>query len=139
SPYDNYRTKEARNWRDSTPDDTLIVSQARMDELTPIVERVLNHPKIKPYLKDCQPEITIEKEQHGFTVKGIVDVLSKNNGGTWIDFKFISSKNFDNFAKQAMWSNYDLQAAVYDYLTQVPHGYFVAIESETPYRIKLYH
>lgn len=139
SPYDNYRTKEARDWRDSIPDNTAIVSQDRADMLKVIVTRVLGHEQIKPFLQDCEPEKTITKDVNGFTVKGIVDVISKHNSGTWLDFKFVSSKNFDKFTKEALWSHYDLQAAVYDYLTELPHGYFIVIESELPHRIQLYH
>lgn len=139
TPFDSFRTKEAREWRDSQPDDTPIVTEEKMEHLDKIVDRIINHEKIKPFLKDCNVEKTISKEVNGFTVKGIIDVISEHNGGTWLDWKFISSKNFDNFAKQALWSHYDLQASVYDYLTKVPHGYFVAIENEEPHRIKMFH
>lgn len=139
SPYDSFRTKEAREWRDSQPDDTPIVSQDKIDNLKEIVDRVLNHEQIKPFLQDCEPEKTITKDVNGFTVKGIIDVVSKHNAGTWLDFKFVSGKNFDKFDKESLWSHYDLQASVYDYLTELPHGYFIVIESEAPHRIQLYH
>lgn len=139
SPYDTFRTNEARAWRDSQPDDTEIVKEKDMERFNAIVDRVINHEKIKPFLEDCEPEKTITKEVNGFTVKGILDVLSKHNGGTWIDWKFVSSQVFDSFEKKALYQHYDLQSAVYDFLTQVPHGYFVSIESEAPYRIKMFH
>ena len=139
TPFDSFRTKEAREWRDSQPDDTQIVSEEKIDSLNKIVDRVINHEQIKPFLEDCEVEKTITKKVNQFTVKGIVDVLSKHTGGTWIDWKFISSKNFDRFKKEALYSHYDLQASVYDFLTEVPHGYFVAIENEAPHRIKMFH
>lgn len=139
SPYDSFRTKEAREWRDSQPDNVLIVKQETIDKFNIIAERVVNHPQIKPLLEDVKPELIVEKQVNGFNVKGILDVLAKYNGTTVIDWKFVSSKNFDNFAKEALYSHYDLQAAVYDFLVDATHVYFCAIESEAPHRIKLFY
>lgn len=138
-PYDNFRTKEAREWRDLQPYDTLIVNEQKLAKFNKIADRVVNHPTIKPMLENAKPELVIEKEVNGFNVKGILDVVSPYNGGTVIDWKFISSKNFDKFTKEALWSNYDLQASVYDYLTNANHVYFGVIESESPHRIKLFY
>ena len=34
---------------------------------------------------------------------------------------------------------YEATNELYDFLTEVPHGYFVAIENEAPHRIKMFH
>lgn len=137
-PYDSFRTNEAKAWRDSQPDDTFIIKEEHYKKLSDIADRVINHPRIKPILENPKPEQKIEKLVNGFNVKGIQDVIVSHNGGGWIDWKFVSSKIFDNFKKEALYSHYDLQAAVYDFLTQLPHGYFGVVENESPYRIKLY-
>lgn len=139
SPYDSFRTKEAKDWRDSQPDNVLIVKQETIDKFSAIAERVVNHAQIKPLLEQAKPELIIEKQVNGFNVKGILDVLSDYKGKTVIDWKFVSSKNFDNFSKEALYSHYDLQAAVYDFLVDATHVYFCAIESEAPHRIRLFY
>lgn len=140
SPYDNYRTKEARDWRDNQPDDVFIVSEERLNNLNQIADRAINHPKIKPLLEfPCATELMIEKPVNGFNIKGVLDVVSvvgeKKNV---IDWKFVSSLVFDSFPKKALYMNYDLQASVYDYLTEATHVYFGVIENEAPHRIKLF-
>ena len=139
SPYDSFRTKEARDWRDSQPDNVIIVKQETIEKFSKIAERVVNHPRVKPMLEGVKPEQVVEKKVNGFNVKGILDVLTAYNGTTVIDWKFVSSKNFDNFTREALYSNYDLQAAVYDFLVSATHVYFVAIESEAPHRIKVFY
>jgi len=139
SPYDSFRTKEAKEWRDSQPDNVLIVKQETIDKFNGIAERVVNHPQIKPLLENVKPELIVEKQVNGFNVKGILDVLSNYKGKTVIDWKFVSGKNFDNFSKEALYSHYDLQASVYDFLVDATHVYFGAIESEAPHRIKLFY
>jgi hypothetical protein len=140
SPYDNFRTKVAREWRDATPDDTAIVSQDKIDEMNVIVDRVLNHPVVKDYFKgEIKPEVTIERKVEGYNIKGIIDVVVKGETTAVYDWKFINSKSFDKFTKEAMWSHYDLQACVYDYLVEPTNVYFVVIENEVPHRIKVYH
>lgn len=139
SPFDSFRTNAAKEWRDSQPDDTAIVTEERMEKLNKIADRVINHPVIKPMLDKAMTEKTIIKKVNGFTVKGIIDVISEYNGKTVIDWKFVNSKNFDTFHKQSLWNNYDLQAAVYDYLVDATHVYFGVIESESPHRIKMFY
>lgn len=140
SPYDSYRTKEAREWRDSQPDDTLIVSQDTIDTYSGIVNRILAHPRIKPLLQgNVETEKIYIKEENGFTVKGILDLVVTGESTIIVDWKFVSSQIFDDFGRKSLYSNYDLQAAVYDYLSNAANIYFCAIENEMPYRIKLFH
>jgi len=141
NPYDSFRTKLAREWRDAIPDDTAIVSQEKIEEMSKVVDRVLDHPVIKEYFKgEITPEVTIEKKVEGYNIKGILDVVVKGEITTAVyDWKFINSRSFDKFTREAIYSNYDLQASVYDYLSEANNVYFVAIESEVPHRIKVYH
>lgn len=137
--YDSFKTKEARDWRDSQPDDTAILTERRYSELLAIVRRIIAHPAIKPFLgASVTPERIVEKRVGEYNVKGIVDFVSKSPDATVvIDWKFVSGINFDNFEKKALHMHYDLQAAVYDFLVEPTHVYFCVIESEPPFRIKL--
>ena len=141
STYDSFRTKEAKEWRDSQPDDTMIVKLEKIESLNEIVDRVMNHPKIKPFLiVPCATELIIDKKAGNHNVKGVLDVVSTDNEATnIIDWKFVSSLIFDSFDKKALYMHYDMQAAVYDFLTDATNVYFGVIENEAPHRIKLYH
>lgn len=141
SIFENYRSKEARDWRDKQPDDTIIVTEQKLEQLNKIVDRVLEHPRIKPFLEvPCATELTVEREVNGYNIKGILDVVSTDNQATNVlDWKFVSSQVFDSFTKKALYQHYDLQAAIYDYLQEPTNIYFVAIENEVPHRIKLFH
>lgn len=139
SPFDSYRTKEAREWRDSQPDDVFIVTSDKMELFNTIAERAINHPNIKPLLVNATPEQIVEQEVNGYNVKGVIDVYSEQREKkNVIDWKFVSSLNFDSFARKALYMHYDLQAAVYDFLKKPTHVYFGVIENQAPYRIKLF-
>lgn len=139
SPFDSYRTKEAREWRDSQPDDTFIVTAEKLALFNTIAERVINHSNVKPLLVNATPERIVEQELNGYNVKGIIDVYSEQGEKkNVIDWKFVSSLNFDSFAKKALYMHYDLQAAIYDFLKKPTHVYFGVIENQAPYRIKLF-
>ena len=141
STYDSFRTKEAKDWRDKQPDDTIIVKEDKIEQLNKIVDRVINHHRIKPFLEvPCATELIVEKSTNGHNVKGVIDVVSTDNEVTnIIDWKFVSSIIFDSFDKKALYQHYDLQAAVYDFLKDATNVYFGVIENEAPHRIKLYH
>lgn len=141
SPFDSFRTNEAKAWRDSQPDDTAIVKEEEIETFNKIVQRVINHPRIKIYLdKKITSEKISEKEVNGFKVKGILDIISDDEGSkTVIDWKFVSSQVFDSFDKKALYQHYDLQASVYDFLEEPANVYFGAIENEAPHRIRMFH
>ena len=142
SPFDNYRTKEARDWRDKQPDRMIILSEKEAELYSSLVKRIRKHPEIVKLIAgtSMEAEKVITKEVNGFTVKGVLDlVFTKEDSVNVIDWKFCSSKVFDDFDRKALWQHYDLQAAVYDFLVDSTHIYFVAIENEAPYRIKVWH
>ncbi len=140
SPYDNYRTKEAQEWRDSQPDNVSIVSQESLDSLQAIVDRLLVHPQMLSFPTDeIVAEVTRENKIKEHNVKGIIDFIARDEEQKIVvDWKFVSTTVFDGFEHKSRIMNYDLQAAMYDYLEQPTHVYFGVIENGAPYRIKFY-
>lgn len=139
-PFDNYRTKASQEWRDSQDKNTIILKQSEADLYAELVERIHKHPVISKLLDgEIKSERIVEKEVNGLNVKGIIDLSIQNEAKILIDWKFVSSQVFDDFGRKALWNNYDLQAAVYDFLEDATHIYFVTIESEAPYRIKAWY
>jgi len=142
SPYDDFRTKEARDWRDNQPDNVLIIKQKEADLYAELTERVRNHPEVKKILDGAtiEAERMVERKVKEYNVKGILDIVAtKKDIVDVIDWKFVSSQVFDGFEKKALYQHYDLQASVYDFLEEPTNVYFVAIENEAPHRIKLFH
>lgn len=142
SPYSSFRTKEAREWRDSQPDRTIIIKEDEAELYKTIVDRVKNHPEVKKLLEGAkiEPEKRVEKKVNGYTVKGFLDlVATKGEAKDILDWKFVSSQVFDDFGRKALWQHYDLQASVYDFLTNATHIFFVVIENEAPHRIMVWH
>lgn len=139
-PFDNYRTKASQEWRDSQDKNTIILKQSEADLYAELVDRIHKHPVISKLLDgEIKSERVVEKEINGLNVKGIIDLSIQNEAKTLIDWKFVSSQVFDDFGRKALWNNYDLQAAVYDFLEDATHIYFVTIESEAPHRIKAWY
>lgn len=139
-PFDNYKTKASQEWRDSQDKNTIILKQSEADLYSELVDRIHKHPVISKLLDgEIKSERVVEKEVNGLNVKGIIDLSIQNEAKTLIDWKFVSSQVFDDFGRKALWNNYDLQAAVYDFLEDATHIYFVTIESEAPYRIKAWY
>lgn len=142
SPYDDFRSKEAREWRDSQPDKVLIIKQKEADLYDELTKRVRNHPEIARILKGAkiEAEKTVERKVKEHNVKGVLDIVAtKPDMVDVIDWKFVGSQVFDDFARKALYMHYDMQASVYDFLTDATHIYFVTIENEAPYRIKVWH
>lgn len=142
SPYDSFRTKEARDWRDSQPDNVTIIKQEEAELYAELVKRVQNHPALKEILDGykLEAEKTVTKEVNGMTVKGVLDLVGKSEHSTIvIDWKFVGSQVFDDFARKSLWSHYDLQGSVYDFLTDATNIYFCVIENEAPHRIQIFH
>jgi hypothetical protein len=140
-PFDNFRTNAAKEWRDSQPDDTSIVTEEKIETLNKIIDRLVDHEKLEKFLSNpCLTELVVEKQVNGHNVKGILDLVSTDDETTTvIDWKFVSTQVFDSFSKKALYQHYDLQAAIYDYLKDATNIYFVAIENQAPYRIKVFH
>lgn len=141
SPYDSFRTKEAKDWRDSQPDNMIVITEEKAEKFNRIIDRLVDHPFISRLLDNpCMTEMVREKQINGHNIKGILDLVSSDNDSkTIIDWKFVSSQVFDSFEKKALYENYDLQAAVYDFLEEPTNVYFCAIENEEPHRIRLFH
>lgn len=140
SPYDSFRTNEAKAWRDSIPDDTIILKESQAEQFKAIAERVTKHPEVVKLLKGLkiEAEKTITKTVDKYTVKGILDLYATDGEvKRVIDWKFVAPGVFDDFGRKALWQHYDLQASVYDFLAEATHIYFVAIENEAPHRIKV--
>lgn len=137
-PFDNFRTKEAREWRDTHTD---YVTRSEYDELVAMRDAIHDHPTVGPMLKKGEAEKIFTSEIDDIPVKCKVDWYTPE--GNVIDLKTCVDASPRPFAYQCKKHRYDLQAAFYsDIIEQStgkrPRFIFVALEKSAPYGVAVY-
>ena len=146
SPYDNFRTKAAQEWRDQQLEmQRIVIKKEDSDIINQIAANIKNHPLYNKYLgKDKKAFHELEltaKTGDGVELRGILP-----SGGLIItDIK--TTAKFDEFFRKAQWSHYDLQAAVYSLIgtsatkakPELTNYYFCVAETVAPFRVQFMH
>lgn len=148
SPYADFRTKEARNWRNEALDACkIIVTKEQYEAISAIVDNIEAHPLSKELLKrkDVRHEVEMYAKGNGVDLRGKADaVLETKDGLVITDIK--TTAQFDEWKYKAMRRHYDLQAAIYTRITAGSFGidptlvdfYFCVVETVAPFRVQ-YH
>lgn len=149
SPYTDFRTKEARNWRDEALDACkIIVTKEQYDTIAAIVDNIESHPRSKELLKgeDVRHEVEMFAKVNGVDLRGKADaILQTENGLIITDIK--TTAQFDEWKYKARRRHYDLQASVYSLIGSKSIGvtesmtnfYFCVVETVAPYRVQYHH
>lgn len=147
-PYDSYRTKAAKEWKQQQLDDGKYpVDQRMYESITGIVDNIESHPMSKKLLKgsSVQHEVEMFAKVNSVELRGKADaILQDETGMTITDIK--TTAQFDDWKYKAMRRHYDLQAAVYSLIGAKSLGvdankvkfYFCVVETVFPYRVQ-YH
>lgn len=118
SPYSDFRTKEAREWRDQkTADGCLIVSESELEKATKAAQEVYSHPIAGEILDGAEFQVGIIGKDNGINLKCLLDVLPKI-GSSWdnclVDYKTTSNGLDDDSISQTIGKyKYHWQAAFY--------------------------
>lgn len=146
SSYDNYRTKEARAWRDEQiANGKIVISQTDADASSQIVKNIVMHPHADKYLIGDKSKHEVElyaKTSDGVALRGKADAIiygDDNKPKIICDIK--TTAQFDKFFRSAYSRHYDLQAAVYTMIAGVDmvNYYFCVAETVSPYRVQFMH
>lgn len=147
SPYTDYRTKEAREWRDAMKaDGATVITQEQSDTAHTIANNIMSHPHAETYLtgKHVKHEVELyAKTADGVKLRGKADAIAYHDDGktpkTITDIK--TTAQFDKFFRSASSRHYDLQAAVYTLIakTDFVNYYFCVAETVAPYRVQFMH
>lgn len=148
SPYTDFRTKEARNWRDEALDACkTIVTKEQYETIGAIVDNIELHPRSKELLKgkNVQHEVEMYAKLNGIDLRGKADAILQD-GDNLIITDIKTTAQFDEWKYKAMRRHYDLQAAVYSMIAgeslKVDRNkvqfYFCVVETVFPYRVQ-YH
>lgn len=148
SPYADFRTREARNWRDEALDACkTIVTKEQYDAIAAIVDNIEAHPRSKELLKgkNVRHEVEMFAKVNDINLRGKADAILQGEGALTItDIK--TTAQFDEWKYKAMRRHYDLQAAVYSLIAaqslavslSTTQFYFCVVETVAPYRVQ-YH
>lgn len=149
SPYDTFRTKEEREWRDSVAKEgKTIIDHAQYEAISSIVDNTEAHPMSQKLLKGKQVkhEVELFATASGVKLRGKADaVLVDGDSLVITDIK--TTAKFDEWKYWAFRRHYDLQAAVYSLIgsaaTKVSASfsnfYFCVAETVAPYRVQYHH
>lgn len=135
--YPDYRTKEAREWRDAQ---TLpIIDEAEFETICTIADRVKSHPLASKLLlgENTHHEVKLKAKIEGKEWVGYADTLGVTNGEVKYGVDLKTTAQFDDFKWTSGRNDYDLQAAVYSLIAKIESKEFFWIIAETvaPYRV----
>lgn len=152
SPYDDFRTKEAREWKkEQTEAGKIILTVAEELMVRDVANNIVNHPYSKRFLfgEGVQHEVEMFATLEGVPMRGKADAIRFYEGNekiTILDLK--TTAKFDDFKWKNMRAHYDLQAAVYSVIAAATQGknlladmdyveyIFCVAETVAPYRVQ---
>lgn len=149
SPYTDFRTKEARNWRDEAEEACkTIVTHKEYEAISSIVDNIEAHWMSKKLLKSkkVRHEVEMYAKVNGVDLRGKADAIWQGDDGIIVaDIK--TTAQFDEWKYKAIRRHYDLQAAVYSLIAAKSLGvtenrvnfYFCVVETVLPYRVQYHH
>lgn len=136
NPFDSFRTAEARKWRDSIDDRTMIISESEFEQAGKIAEAIMKHPLAKDLVDSTEHEIELTAKIEGVKFLGYADLISKDRK-IIADIK--TTAQFDDFRYKVRRLDYDLQSSIYKLFGEKDvKYYFIVAESVAPYRVQVF-
>jgi hypothetical protein len=135
--YSDYRSKDAREWRDAQT--KTILDDEQVETIVNVANAIEAHPHLKDVLANMETEKPIFAKVNGVELKGKADIIQRNSDGKPIriwDIK--TTAQFQEWKYKSIRLHYDLQAAVYRtlYNGEVDFAFIIA-ETIAPYRVQL--
>jgi len=145
SPYDDFRTKEARAWRDETRDRGVTVfKQEEIETVEKMVASIRAHPVAAELLfnQAGRSQVGIFGEFDGCERKGLIDRVP-DTMQVLVDLKKTRDASKAGFRRQIGQLRYDVQAAYYrdlwrDITGETREWQWVCVEDFEPYAVAVY-
>jgi hypothetical protein len=142
SPFDSFRTKEAREWRDSQTKP--IITTSELETIYAMREAVLRHPEAKRLLSDGQPEQTFffDEPTTGAACRCRTDWMTSD--GIIVDLKTTDDASPKGFMRSVLKYRYHVQDAFYTDGVEAatnsrPTDFvFIAVEKNAPFGVGVY-
>lgn len=151
SPFPDFRSKIAREWRDSQiANDKIIITGEMQEAAEKIVENIKKHPHSEKFLLGegfKHEQEMFAKTAEGIDLRGKADAVKLIDNEALIVTDIKTTAQFDKFMKSAYWNHYDLQAATYTLIVascmkvdpSMMNYYFCVAETVAPYRVQYVH
>lgn len=144
SPYDDYRTKEAREWKAAQP--LMCLKQAELAELQRMADALRAHPDAVALFRNGLPEMTFAAKDEATSLWRLTrpDFTPAAPGRGLVDYKTASDASFDAFGRDAFNYGYHLQVALaLDVVAEVtgelrPAFWMVVQEKVAPYAVSVH-
>lgn len=133
SPYDNFRTKAAQEWRAAQT--KIVITEADFDQILATANAIRRHPLAMQLVESCELEQKLTAKVEGIDFVGYADGISKDRK-TLFDLK--TTGQFDQFKWTAFKNDFDLQASVYRLFGDEADYYFIVAETVAPYRVQIF-
>jgi len=144
SPYDDYRTKEARSWRDEQEARGVTVfKQDAIETVERMVEAVREHPVAgRLFAEPGKAQVGMFGEFESCERKGLIDWLP-NTTPVIVDLKKCRDASKAGFRRQIGQLRYDVQAAYYrdlyrDITGETRAWQWICVEDQAPYAVAVY-
>ena len=147
SPYDDFRKKEAQQWRDETEASGVhVFKQTSVDEVSRMVASIRNSPTVAEILRAGRSQVAVRDnlDADGTLVqaKCLIDWVS-DEYAILADLKTTGDASEDTFRRHVVNMGYDVQAAMYVDLWKAATGeelpfLWIVTESEEPHATALY-
>lgn len=153
SPFDTFRTNEAKTWRGTKKaEGKRIIRKNEYEAFAPIVKNVKAHPRSKYLITalGAKHEVEMYATVNGVGLRGKADAMQKLKDGGLIITDLKTTAHFDKWVNNkyyAMSCHYDLQAALYSLIGAKSQGvspsmtnfWFCVAETVFPYRVQYHH
>lgn len=133
SPYDNFRTKAAQEWRSAQT--KIVLTRAEIEQIEKTALAVARHPLAADLINSCELEQKLTAKVEGIEFLGYADGISKDRK---ILFDLKTTAQFDQFKWQAFKNDFDLQASVYRLFGDNADYFFIVAETVAPYRVQIF-
>jgi len=144
SPFDDYRTKDARAWRDDQEARGVTVfKQEQLETVNKMVEAVRAHPfASRLFAEPGRAQVGIFGEFESCERKGLIDWLP-DKLPVIVDLKKTRDASRHGFRRQMGQLRYDVQAAYYrdlyrDITGETRAWQWVCVEDQAPYAVAVY-
>lgn len=114
SPFDSYRTKEAREWKAENAH-KLVVTAEQIDRAQTAAQRVREHAEAGPIVEACETQIAVVGTVGEIPAKCLIDLLPKEDAWEEIiwDYKTTSGITDESIRRTIGQFRYHWQAAFY--------------------------
>lgn len=135
--YSDYRSKEAREWRDAQV--LPIIDESEFETICTIAERIKSHPLASKLLlgENTHHEVKLKAKIEKKDWIGYADSLGVIGDEVKYGVDLKTTAQFDDFKWTSSHNDYDLQAAVYSLIAKIESKefYWVIAETVAPYRV----